>query len=100
MYKNGKIAAQELYNAAGKKNGITTYYNESGKATESFTYRADVKNGAYTAFYPSGKISTKGNYKNDLKEGEWLTLDETTGIPTEKIKYEAGKEVSRLKLAK
>lgn len=69
---DSSLIAEENY-----KNGIlngksTTYYPESEKAAETFTFINGKREGRYLKFFPDGSTMTKGSYKNDQLNGDFM----------------------------
>lgn len=82
-YENGKIKSSATYNLAGKKEGVTNYFDEEGELKFSEIYKNGVliergkidekglNQGLWESFYLNGNVKNKGEYVNGKKLGKW-----------------------------
>lgn len=82
-YKDGTLKATILKNKAGKKDGVSNYFNKDGTVEKTEIYRNGFlfkkgiidKEGRYQgvweSYYLNGKLKSKGEYKDGKKVGKW-----------------------------
>ena len=82
-YDDGSIKSATTYNLAGKKDGVSQFYERDGLVIRSEVYEDDyliakglinnagVKNGFWEDYYLNGNIKSKGEYKSGNKYGKW-----------------------------
>lgn len=102
---DGSIKSTSVYNKAGKKDGVTNYYDKEGNITASEFYKngyllkkgvIDKKGlyqGMWEEYYLNGKLKSKGAYKNGKKVGPWEYYF-TNGKIEQKGKYDSNGRVS------
>lgn len=108
-YRNGELSVKAMY-AAGKLNGISTYYDTDGKIYAEKKYDTDklksekffTKDGAVlaeysmtndyevTEYYPNGQRAAKGRYYNGERTGDWKIYAENGSWLSAKEHYYNG----------
>lgn len=102
-FEDGSIKSTIFYNLAGKKDGVSTYYNKEGEVRASEIYKngylikkgiIDKKGfaqGIWETYYLNGKLKSKGAYKNGKKFGKWTYYYSNDKIEQEGFYDENGK---------
>lgn len=82
-YSDGTPKSTSVYNKAGKRDGVSTFYNKDGSISSTEIYKNGYllrkgiidENGFYQGpweeYYLNGKIKSKGTYKDGKKYGKW-----------------------------
>ena len=104
-FSDGKVKSTTVYNKAGKKDGISTSYDQEGKIVASEIYRngyllkkgviddKGLYQGYWEEYYLTGKVKSKGSYKNGKKFGKWEYFF-TNGKLEQKGTYDSNGKVS------
>ncbi len=102
-FPTGKIKQVSSYNLAGKKDGVTTVFSESGEILETIYFsngfqikkglvdRSGLEQGTWESFYLSGELQSKGEYKNGKKVGKWQHYFRTGTVEQEGFYDKAGR---------
>jgi antitoxin component YwqK of YwqJK toxin-antitoxin module len=82
-YSDDSLKTQSAYNLAGKKDGISNYFDEEGQVKKTELYRngyllsrgiidkKGVYQGMWENYYLNGELKSKGSYENGKKVGKW-----------------------------
>lgn len=83
-YENGEIKEMTSYNMAGKKDGISKSFDQSGKIERAAFYQngyliskggiideEGLFQGKWEYYYLDGNLKSKGEYKDGKKYGKW-----------------------------
>jgi antitoxin component YwqK of YwqJK toxin-antitoxin module len=99
-YPDGTPKSTSVYNKAGKRDGVSTYYDKDGSISNTEIYKNGYllrkgiidANGFYQGnweeYYLNGKLKSKGAYKDGKKYGKWEYYF-TTGKVEQKGSYDA-----------
>lgn len=104
-HSNGEIKSTSIINKAGKKDGVSTTYNNKGEIVTTEFYKngyllekgivdeKGLKQGPWEEYYLNGKLKSKGEYLNGNKYGKWEYYF-TSGKTEQKGTYDKNGKVS------
>jgi len=82
-FSDGTPKSTSVYNKAGKRDGVSTFYTTDGTVLKTEIYKngyllkkgiIDINGfyqGKWEEYYLDGKVKLKGSYKNGKKYGKW-----------------------------
>jgi antitoxin component YwqK of YwqJK toxin-antitoxin module len=71
-WKNSKIKQVEGNYKNGLKEGLWSYWYETGQLMRQGSYKADLAEGLWASYLRNGELESRGTYLNDRKSGFWV----------------------------
>ena len=96
-YDDGKLQEESNYNM-GQRDGVTTWYLQSGKPSLQYTYINGVIQGPAKEFNEDGSVKREGSFKNNTEDGEWNVYQDSSLV--KKIIYKEGTIVKEVPVKK
>ena len=69
--------AAEGQGIAGVRDGLWTFWYETGQPERRGTFRASRRHGPWTLWYEDGQKRAEGTYENGQRVGEWKLWQRT-----------------------
>lgn len=76
---NDQLKMEGIYDDAGKKHGVWTYYFPDGRKQSVTEYKNGLKDGYSVVYHANGSIYYSGEYREDKMVGIWDFYDTETG---------------------
>lgn len=97
FHANGNLAVEQKLNEEGKRDGLITFYSETGSKNEETNYKDGLLEGKSVLYYRYGKTKQEANYVNDQLDGYFKNYHPNGTLKSEGW-YKAGKRQGPWKL--